>query len=717
MSLLPGRAPARALSTLVAAALIVGGGVTATSASALELQTGSISGSVTNATGIAIADVTVSVIPADGVTEPVVASTDSAGSYTVPDLTPGEYKVHFDAAGPTFLDEWWDDAASEAEASVITVVDGGAHEASASLSAAPMIAGTVPQIIGAVAVGSTVSAEPGVWTEGATLSYQWFVDGLAVAGATEPAFALTADTLGKTVRVDLTGAMDGFAPTTVPSQATAPVAAGALAYQMPSISGTAGVGFTLTAVAGTWTAGTALSYQWLAGSTAIVGATSAKLVLTSALKDKTIKVAVTGSLPGYADLRKVSAATPKVATVATPKISGIASTGSTLTVTTGTWTVSTAFAYQWYADDAPITGATKSTFVPKAAHTAKRISVAVTGTKTGYATVTKKAAATPKVTGYSVPKISGTAAVGLALTADRGSWTSGMAITYQWYADGAAVSGATGYTFRPMSPQRDKRITVKVIGKQPGFATVTATSASTARVATVATPSISGVYMVGSTLTASPKTWTAGTSFSYQWYADGKPISGATRSTFVLSRYQKDKQITVAVTGRKSGWSTVSRTSPKTPRIAVTAAPSIGGSLIAGSTLTARPGTWSASSFTYKWYVGGALAASGSRSTFTLSKAHIGKSVRVVVVGSRSGYQTLSRSSATTGAVSSGKARPASRDNCPSGYPVKGNQTTRHTSDWIYHVPGGQYYAVTDPEECFATEAAARIWGYRASLR
>lgn len=292
-----------------------------------------------------------------------------------------------------------------------------------------------------------------------------------------------------------------------------------------------------------------------------------------------------------------------------------------------------------------------------------------------------------------------------------------MAITYQWYADGGAISGATGYTFRPTSTQRDKRITVKVTGKQAGFATVTATSAATARVATVATPSISGVYMVGATLTANPKTWTAGTSFSYQWYADGKPISGATRSTLALTSYQKDKQITVSVTGRKSGWSTVARTSSKTPRIAVTAAPSISGSLIAGSTLTVRPGTWSASSFTYKWYVGGALAASGSRSTFTLSKAHIGKSVRVVAVGTRSGYQTLSRSSATTGAVSSGKARPASRDHCPSGYPIKGNQTTRHTSDWIYHVPGGQYYAVTDPEECFATEAAARVWGYRASLR
>ena len=716
MSLLPGRAPARALSTLVAAALIVGGGITATSASALELETGSISGTVTDAAGEALTNVAVSVIPTDG-SAAAVASTDSAGAYTVAELTAGEYKVHFDAPGPAFLDEWWDDAASEAEASVIAVIDGGAHEASASLSAAPMIAGTVPEIIGVVAVGSTLSAEPGVWTEGATLSFQWFVDGFAVTGATGPTFALTPDSLGKSVRVDVTGTMDGFAPATVPSQETTPVAAGALTYQVPSISGTAGVGFTLTAVAGTWTAGTVLSYQWLANNTAIVGATSAKLVLTSALNDKTIKVAVTGSLPGYVDLRKVSEATPKVATAATPKISGTAATGSTLTVTPGTWTASTAFAYQWFADDAPIAGATKSTFVPKAAHVAKRISATVTGTKVGYAPVTKKAAATSKVTGYTVPKITGTAAVGLALTADRGSWTAGMAITYQWYADGAAISGATGYTFRPTSTQRDKRITVKVTGKQAGFATVTATSAATARVATVATPSISGVYMVGATLTANPKTWTAGTSFSYQWYADGKPISGATRSTLALTSYQKDKQITVSVTGRKSGWSTVARTSSKTPRIAVTAAPSISGSLIAGSTLTVRPGTWSASSFTYKWYVGGALAASGSRSTFTLSKAHVGKSVRVVAVGTRSGYQTLSRSSATTGAVSSGKARPASRDHCPSGYPIKGNQTTRHTSDWIYHVPGGQYYAVTDPEECFATEAAARVWGYRASLR
>ena len=33
------------------------------------------------------------------------------------------------------------------------------------------------------------------------------------------------------------------------------------------------------------------------------------------------------------------------------------------------------------------------------------------------------------------------------------------------------------------------------------------------------------------------------------------------------------------------------------------------------------------------------------------------------------------------------------------------------------HVPGGQFYNATKPEECFATEAAAQAAGYRRSLR
>lgn len=49
---------------------------------------------------------------------------------------------------------------------------------------------------------------------------------------------------------------------------------------------------------------------------------------------------------------------------------------------------------------------------------------------------------------------------------------------------------------------------------------------------------------------------------------------------------------------------------------------------------------------------------------------------------------------------------------CPSGYPIKGNASSR-----IYHLPGGQYYERTNPEQCFASTAAARAAGYRASKR
>ncbi|WP_334123393.1 sunset domain-containing protein [Glutamicibacter sp.] len=54
--------------------------------------------------------------------------------------------------------------------------------------------------------------------------------------------------------------------------------------------------------------------------------------------------------------------------------------------------------------------------------------------------------------------------------------------------------------------------------------------------------------------------------------------------------------------------------------------------------------------------------------------------------------------------------------NCPSGFPVKGNRTGSK-SEWKYHVPGGQFYSRTKPEECFKTAADARKAGYRASKR
>ncbi|MTB88440.1 hypothetical protein H9L21_01045 [Aeromicrobium senzhongii] len=59
-----------------------------------------------------------------------------------------------------------------------------------------------------------------------------------------------------------------------------------------------------------------------------------------------------------------------------------------------------------------------------------------------------------------------------------------------------------------------------------------------------------------------------------------------------------------------------------------------------------------------------------------------------------------------------GAVPPVSGYDCPSSHPIKGN-----ASSMIYHVPSGAYYSRTKPEECFASESAARSAGYRKSQR
>lgn len=83
----------------------------------------------------------------------------------------------------------------------------------------------------------------------------------------------------------------------------------------------------------------------------------------------------------------------------------------------------------------------------------------------------------------------------------------------------------------------------------------------------VGTPSISGTTRVTSVLTANVGAWTAGTSFSYQWYSSRGPISGATNSTLSLTEGLAGTAIYVRVTGTKAGFVTSSASSPWTSTI------------------------------------------------------------------------------------------------------------------------------------------------------
>jgi len=73
--------------------------------------------------------------------------------------------------------------------------------------------------------------------------------------------------------------------------------------------------------------------------------------------------------------------------------------------------------------------------------------------------------------------------------------------------------------------------------------------------------------------------------------------------------------------------------------------------------------------------------------------------------------ERVARTPAPSGSVDASTVTPGSGGECP----VKGNHSS--SGEWIYHVPSGAFYDVTDPEECFATPGEAEAAGYRASKR
>ena len=264
---------------------------------------------------------------------------------------------------------------------------------------------------------------------------------------------------GQTVTVAATGSETGYTSTTLTSAATAAVTGGALSGPTPTITGNPQVGATLTANPGTWApAPVTLGYQWAADGTNITGATSSTLIVPASALGKTITVTVTATKSGFATQTKTSAATvaviPGVLTTSTPTISGSPSVGSILTAVPGSWGPgSVAFSYQWKANGTAISGATAATFTITAAQLGQTITVAVTGTETGYTTATVESAATATMTGSTfttigTPTITGTPVVGGTLTAATGTWApTPDSYTYQWKAVGAPISGATASTY------------------------------------------------------------------------------------------------------------------------------------------------------------------------------------------------------------------------------------------------------------------------------
>lgn len=172
-----------------------------------------------------------------------------------------------------------------------------------------------PTISGTKAVGYTLTAAAGTWSPvPTTTTYQWYRSGAAISGATAATYKLTSTDAGKTITVKVTGTKAGYVTKGLTSAATTAVLKVFTTAPVPTISGTRKVGYTLTAVPGTWSpTPTGTTYKWYRSGVLVSGATASTYKLTSLDKGKTIKVVVTRSLAGYLTTARTSVATVAIA--------------------------------------------------------------------------------------------------------------------------------------------------------------------------------------------------------------------------------------------------------------------------------------------------------------------------------------------------------------------------------------------------------------------
>lgn len=169
---------------------------------------------------------------------------------------------------------------------------------------------------------------------------------------------------------------------------------------LPTISGTAQVGQTLTATNGAWSnAPASFAYQWLRcngggnSCASVANGTQQTYTLVGADAGRTMRVRVTAtnadgsSSAQSAQTALVAAASSSAApkSTAPPTISGTAKVGQTLTANEGSWSGNPAgYAFQWQRCDADVTvcsnvvGATSRTYLVRIADLGYRVRVRVT---------------------------------------------------------------------------------------------------------------------------------------------------------------------------------------------------------------------------------------------------------------------------------------------------------------------------------------------------
>ena len=471
---------------------------------------------------------------------------------------------------------------------------------SATGYSAPLYNVVLPVTRGNLVVGQILEASDGVWSSSYTtnLSYRWqrVCSGTTttITDALTPTYTITEDVIGCSVLVQVTGStLLGSAIAISPSRGLVTIVGNTVT---PVISGSLRVGGTLSVTSGTWVGSPTLAYRWQSSTDGniwdtISGATSPTYVLTVAQAGLYVRAQVLGSKSSTVPTAyTIVATTTNTAVVPTlsitnsvaPAVTGSWTEGTTLSASTGTWSTSGTYTYQWQSSSdnstwENIASATSSTYTLTSSEASKYVRVQVINTSSAGSGVAYSVARSKVGSPFNttLPAITGTIKVGSTQTVSTGTWSNTpTAYSYQWQksADGISwtnLSGETASTYVPTFDVANLRIRVSV-GAGNAVETATVTTAIISGFLppqATAIPVVTGTMTVGQTLTSTSGTW-PGTidSYVYQWQRSSDSgvtwtnISGATASTYVLvaadAGYQIRSQVSLTTnTGSSSAYS------------------------------------------------------------------------------------------------------------------------------------------------------------------
>jgi hypothetical protein len=568
-----------------------------------------------------------------------------------------------------------------------------------------------PSISGFAGEGHTLTASTGTWEglPAPTYAYQWqscnsLKEGcLDIPGATSASYTLEPSEVGDTIEVVVT-ATNSLGSASSTSQPTAVVVGAPPSNTTPpAVIGQPVAGATLRSSTGTWEGASPFTYAYhwqrcnAEGDACenIDEATSRSYTPINDEVGKTMRVLVTASnaagsaSEASAASSPVAAATPPSNTTA-PTITGTSQDGQTLTAHAGAWEgTAPTFTYQWQScsptgeECQEIEGADSQSYTLESGDLESALRVLVTATNlAGSATATSDPSAEitsgPPIE-FQPPSISGIADAGQTLTADPGTWSGSEAqIDYQWEScsptggECQAIVGAVQSEYQLGTGDIETTLRVR-IGASDAQGSVTALSIPTAVIGSTAStlfntfaPSVSGATRVGRTLTANPGSWTGEEpiEYAYQWQRcnenddECEDIAGATATSYLLGSEDVGMTVQAIITLSDANGSSARIVGTTQPVIAegapaIEQAPSISGSALERQNLVAVAGTWASELplvYSYQWERCDEQCspiAGATESSYTLSSADVGSTVRLLMTATSSEGSSTGVSAAT----------------------------------------------------------------------